>query len=149
MIKTRIKLNKLAALSLASLVIISLSGCSSSADVATEEPKVKTSLEFTVGDAIMAQDSLELTETIVVLSSSEAEVLLYGSSSCPPVIEKIMSTEDNVLEFEIKKYDGACTADYAPYPTKITVKNTDLTIKDFLVCEYDNCREVQALNFAN
>lgn len=146
--KTIIKLNKLAALSLASLLMISISGCSST-DVNLDLPQFEAELEFTVSDATMAQDNLEFAETIIVLSSSEAEVLLYGSSSCPPVIEKVISKADNVLEFKIKEYDGACTADYAPYPKKITVINTDLTVKDFLVCEYGNCREVQVLNFAN
>lgn len=143
------KSSKLTALALASTMLILLSSCSFSAEVNLGDSNKGESLKFVINDAVIEQEGLDFTEKINIVSDSEAEVLLYGSSSCPPVIENVFAKNESTLELHIKEYSGSCTADYAGYPKKITFENINLQVKEFLVCEYDVCREIEVLNSVN
>lgn len=91
--------------------------------------------------------------TVVVDNESNMRVFLYGSSSCPPVVERLISNEKEAFLY-IEDYstyeDKACTDDLTVYPqtlTHVNIGNFE-TLEKISVCTTDkDCRAIENLIF--
>jgi hypothetical protein len=88
--------------------------------------------------------------TVVVDDEKNLRVFLYGSSSCPPLVERIVTDEENAFIY-VETYEGeACTKDYALYAQKVTHVNAGNfeDLKSVSVCTTDeDCVKIDNLIF--
>lgn len=109
--------------SVAAVTLLLLSGCSSAGigEEAIPETVFTISREVVTppgnGEIIVGVE-----ETVQILNGTTVVVSVGGSSSCPPVIEKVeINKEANVVSFMIKDYPNqACTMDFGLLPQRVT-----------------------------
>ena len=138
------------ALSLIAASLLLLTGCSStSSDMRMLEIYVDR-------DTTPYVDIEQVTSnqnTVVVDDEKNLRVFLYGSSSCPPVVERIVTDEENAFIYieDYSKYqDRACTEDFQVYPQKVTHVNAGNfeDLKTVSVCVTDeDCVKIDNLIF--
>lgn len=75
------------------------------------------------------------------VDKNSLDVILYGSSSCPPTIESV-EDESSTVRINLKEWgDIACTADYGPSGYSVKALKAGFTFKDkaIMVCDANNC----------
>lgn len=111
-----------------------LAGCSAGSDA--DFKKVQNTPEENIP---------ELTPGWVQVDDTTIKLYLYGSSSCPPEVERI-SLNETGAEVHLKQYSGMCTADYGG-PTVWKVSNLPAISEDFTVQVRDLGRSTQIERF--
>lgn len=83
-----------------------------------------------------------LEPTVLVKSDKEVIVVLYGSSSCLPLIEEVVDNGKQVA-FIVQNYNNRpCTMDYAPLPMAVTYTGSnefDFNERSFTSCSQGSC----------
>lgn len=125
----------LTGVTLLSAVGLSLSGCSNQPKTEPQEvkeaPQVQTltfmespnpTMNFEDGEIVEPVRSTE--DNWTVLPYGDIEVSLYGSSSCPPSVEKV-TQEKTTVTVELKQEEAglACTKDLAGFYITVTGAN--------------------------
>ena len=92
-------------------------------------------VEFSAKKVETENISVDMQMPVATFISENKLVLTNGgSSSCPPVVESVVSTDANEIKMNVKTYEQVCTADYKLISYEISFKNVNSTDKTLLVC---------------
>jgi len=114
-----------------------LAGCSTESAV--------SDVDFEKVQHLPEENIPELTPGWTQVDDTTIKLYLYGSSSCPPEVERV-SLNESGAEVHLKQYSGMCTADYGG-PTVWNVSNLPTISEDFSIQVHDLGRSTQIERF--
>ncbi len=100
-----------------SLCLLALSGCTSgNVEPTIEGMQLSPMASENLNDKIEKIDSNSSSSTFVFTTGINAEIIMTGSSSCPPRITKVLEKDSGLDIYVMKPVEGkACTADIKYY----------------------------------
>lgn len=132
---------------LAAGAVMLLSGCSS---VSIKDGGVVSDFTVEVVSASDVPDGMldSMEPSIVIKDATHLNVVLYGSGSCEPFIDKVVDNGTQVALI-VKNYgDLPCTMDYRSLPMSVTFNGNDgfdFREKTFTACSQGSCVPVNVL----
>lgn len=89
---------------------------------------------------------VDVVESVTILNATTIVANVGGSSSCPPVIDKVtVDEEQKMVQLFVKTYpDRGCTADFGLLPQRVTAigVNFDFNNYQFRKCSGETCSEL-------
>ena len=127
-------------ISCASLLLLTLTGCTSSEKSAPDESVGFTYATVPAGPYLDENPNWEI--MALIKSNTKMIALLGGGSSCPPVVETITKSTLDSIQINLKDYGTVpCTADFAitAWEIKSTDKSYDFHDKTIELCTTNAC----------
>jgi hypothetical protein len=138
-------MKKIAVSLVAVATIFMLSSCTAAEDIIKNGVSTDLGYDYRVMDAVEIQtyapNGAPSSPRITIVDKTTIDLVLGGSSSCPPTIDNIADAKDGSVRVTLKTFPSACTADFGPYGFQITgVKtNFDFATTPVYVCAGATC----------
>jgi hypothetical protein len=125
--------------------VFMLGGCAEAQNIIDKGVSTDLGYDYRVMDAVEIQtyapNGAPSSPRVTVVDKTTIDLVLGGSSSCPPTIDNIDDAADGSVRVTLKTSTGPCTADFGPYGFQITgVKtNFDFATTPVYVCSGSTC----------
>lgn len=131
----------------ASIAMFALSGCSG-----TPDGLRMLDTYVSVDTTVYADEEAitDMKDTVIIDDNDDMRAFLYGSSSCPPVVERVLTDEKDIYLYLEDYGDRACTEDYGSYKQKIrSVSAGDFEkMEEVFLCTNDaDCKPLDKVIF--